>query len=72
MDGSIYNIIYIIENLCPKYKELFTKCYALCNQEKIGDVYTINGQVFVIKNEDDNPIKISSDTDFKKLIKILR
>ena len=62
------NRIFIIENLCPKYKELFNKCYALFIQEKIVDVYTRNGQVFVVINDEDNPKKISNDTDFTKLI----
>ena len=63
-----FNRIFIIENLCPKYKELFNKCYALFIQEKIVDVYTRNGQVFVVINDEDNPKKISNDTDFTKLI----
>ena len=60
--------LFIQENLCPKYKELFNKCYALFIQEKIVYVYTRNGQVFVVINDEENLKKICNDTDFTKLI----
>ena len=46
-----YRNIYIVENLCPRYKEMFEECQKLKNDGKIKQVWTWNGIVHIKKTD---------------------
>ena len=52
--------LFIRENLCPHYKSVFRKCYALFMNNKINDVYTKKGKLFIQINENDRSSFVSS------------
>ena len=54
------NNLFIRENLCPYYKSIFKKCYALYKTNKVNDVYTKNGKVFLQINANEKSNYISS------------
>ena len=37
--------IYIVENLCPKYQQIFDRCVELVDEKRISHVWTYNGIV---------------------------
>ena len=51
-----YKMYFITENLCPTYRRMFNKLYALKKKNVLYDVYTYNGIIFARKNEQDNDI----------------
>ena len=61
------NSIYIRENLCPYYKTIFKKCYALYKTNKVNDVYTKNGKVFLQVAENEKSNIISSFDTLEKI-----
>ena len=72
LKNSVYktefgNNIYIRENLCPTFKKLFNKCYALFIKEKISSVYSHLGMVYIKIDENDKPINIFSLDQFQDI-----
>ena len=56
--------IFVIENLCPDHKSIFNRLYKLFKQEEIYDVWTVNGHVFAVFDEESVQIQIESDIDY--------
>ena len=59
---------FIYENLCPYFKKLFNKCYALAAKNIINKVYTKQGKVYIVTNVNEQIVKINS---FEQLDEIL-
>ena len=56
--------IFVIENLCPDHKGIFNRLYKLYKQEEIYDVWTVNGHVFAVFDEESVEIQVESDIDY--------
>ena len=58
--------IRIRENLCPARKQIFNKLYKLLMGGKIKDLWSQNGNIFIIRNNEDESILIEhvSDIDY--------
>ena len=55
--------IYIIENLCPAFKTIFNRLYRLYREEKIYDVWTVNGHVYAAFDDEEEGVEIQSNLD---------
>ena len=64
--------LYIRENLCPYFKKIFSKCFALYATEQIHDVYTKNGKIFIQTEHSSNPVCIYSFEKLDSIIKNLK
>ena len=59
-----FNNVSIVESLCPENRRIFNKCYRLKKENKIKQVSTYNGSIFIETYEDDDdPILIEHFDD---------
>ncbi len=63
------NKIYVTESLTEKNKQLFRECLNVKKMKKYKFIWTINGRIYLRKNEDrdSQPILIKSRDDLNKL-----
>ena len=65
-----YKNLYIIENLCPRYKEIYEQCLKMKKTKDIKHVWTYNGTICIKKsdNRNEKPIKILHVNDLNYYI----
>ena len=60
--------LYIVENLCPRYKNIFDHCNELKNNNKLRHLWTYNGNIFIklsdSRNEKPKKILHLNDLDY--------
>ena len=49
-----YKNVYIIENLCPRYKAIYDNCMGLKKKNLISHLWTFNGTIFIKKSDNRN------------------
>ena len=67
---SEYQNVYIAENLCPKYKDIYEQCLKMKKGKKIKQVWTYNGTICIKKsdNRNERPQKILHVNDLNDYI----
>lgn len=59
--------VYVNESLCPAYRRIFGVCNALFRKKKLSSSYTMNGSIYVSKQEGSEKQVIGHLNDLKKL-----